>query len=401
MLIGMDINGKPYEFIKDTIDSEDFLILQGGKRAGKTVCIMQYIYSELQRAKKPKKALIVTDTFARLRDSLLSDLQYFTTPGTHRLNMSQSPRIFFENGSEISFCCADRDTRGYTSDKDYIFFNECIMYDYQVVRDLLKAGGNGCKVFFDYNPYNRFYVNERYQNDKNKLILTYKDNAFCPKFARRELEKIAAEGENAKYGTFERYLYEVECEGLDSKLSGLCFPKFNVINESEYFLNPVQEILASDWGQVTTSADPDVVIGCKFLNDKILLHEYYYDNAGTDHDIAEVLKNLKFDKQYFVYETSTAGEARVRNIYNISGLRFNYRPCTKGAGSVMLGIRNLQKYHILATSTSRNIINEQKNYKFVLQNDIVKPADNFNHAFDALRYAYDFYCNAYRELNQF
>lgn len=390
----MKVNEKYYNFIRTTFVREDYCILQGGKRAGKTFSILQYIYLDLIQNPK-RKALIVTDTFARLRESLLSDFAIIAgeNEGLSKVVWSGTPRIDFYNGNSITFCCADRDARGFTSNKNYIFFNECIMYGEDVVRDVLKAGADDCKVFFDYNPFTRFYVNDHYETATNKLITSYRDNPFCPKFAREQLDRQAEIGRSAKSGTLERYLYEVECLGANAELSGLCFPNVDTCTEDEYDECELPEVLASDWGQVLSSADPDVVCGFKFDGNRILCREYYYRNDGTDGDIAEVLKSIKFARQWFVFETATAGEARVKNIYNLSGLRFRYVPCSKGVGSIMIGIRNLQEYKLLITESSRNFRNEQRNYKYVTKGDIMQPSDKYNHAFDCLRYAFDFWCN--------
>lgn len=390
----MKLNGLYHDFFEDTFKSEDFVILQGGKRSGKTTSILQHIYLALLQKKK-QHAIIVTDTFARLRDSLLADLDAIRSenPRLSRISWSATPRLDTVNGNSISFIPADRDARGYTSNKSFIFFNECIQYGENVVRDVLKAGGDNCKVFFDYNPYTHFYVNDKYETPTNKLITTYKDNPFCPKFAYDELERQAEVGRNAAAGTMERYVYEVECLGLNASLAGLCFPNVSIVDDSEYFKNPAPEVLASDWGQVLSTADPDVICGFKFNGNRILCHEHYYRNDGSDADIADMLKQIPFKRQFFVYETATAGEARVRNIFNESGLRFRYVPCSKGVGSVMIGIRNLQPFDICITKSSLNMIRESKNYKYVSKGDIMQPADRFNHAFDCLRYAFDFYCN--------
>lgn len=349
---------------------------------------------------RKRRALIVTDTFARLRDSLLNDYQVVAAehPSSSRICWSGTPRIDFYNGNSISFLCSDRDSRGFSSDKNIIFFNECIQYEDSVVRDALKMGADDCKVIFDYNPYTRFYVNDKYETLTNKLITNYKDNPFCPKFAREQLEQQAAIGAVAKSGTFERYIYEVECLGVNSELSGLCFPNSETITDAEYEDCELPEILASDWGQVLTSADPDVICGYKFDGNRILCKEYYYRNDGTDADIAEVLKTIPFRKQWFVYETATAGEARVKNIYNISGLRFRYVPCSKGVGSIMIGIRNLQEYNVCITESSRNFLYEQRNYKYITKHDIMQPSDRYNHAFDSLRYAFDFFTNNKKKI---
>lgn len=390
----MKINGTYWEFLNDTFSGGDFAICQGGKRAGKTVSILQYIYLD-HLTKRKRRSLIVTDTFARLRDSILSDYNMIAAehPKSSRICWSGTPRIDFFNGNSISFLCADRDSRGFSSDKNIIFFNECIQYEHNVVRDALKAGSDDCKVVFDYNPFYRFYVNEKYETDRNKLVTCYKDNPFCPRFAAEQLAQQEEIGKNAKAGTMERYLYEVECLGVNAELSGLCFPNADVCTDDEYDQLLLPEVLAGDWGQVLSTADPDVVCGFKFAGNKIYCKEYYYRNDGTDADIAEALQQIPFKRQFFVFEYATSGRARIDSIYRASGIKFRYVPASKGVGSVMIGIRNLQEYEIRITASSLNFQNEQRNYKYITKNDIMQPADKYNHAFDCLRYAFDFFVN--------
>ncbi len=388
----MKVNGIYHEFINDTIQDEDFLIFQGGKRAGKTVGILQWLY--LQHVQSKKRTVICTDTYSRLRDSILSDWKFADeVKGISKIIKSGSPRIEFFNGSLIDFTYAGKDSRGYTSDKDFLFFNESIMYEHTTVRDLLKSGGDNCKVLFDYNPYNRFYVNDIYENGRNKLITTYKDNAFVPEFARKQLQDQERIGKHAKEGTLERYLYEVECAGIDSVLSGLIFKNYDSCSDQFYDELNEPEILGADWGQVLSTADPDCVIGVKITDDAIYMKEYYYANDGNDKDIADSLRSVNFKDNYFVYETATAGEVRVKNIYNESGLRFKFIPATKGKGSVIIGIRNIDNLNrkIVITDTSKNIEHERQNYKWVMHNGIMQPTDKYNHSFDTLRYIFNFW----------
>ena len=393
----MKVNRIYHEFINDTIKTEDILGFQGGKRAGKTVGILQWL--DIQNIKSKKRTVICTDTFSRLRDSILSDWKFTSSnPKISKIIHSGSPRIEYFNGSLIEFTYAGKDTRGFTSDKDFIFFNESIMYEEDTVRDLLKAGGDNCKVFFDYNPYNRFYFNDKYENYRNKLITTYKDNAFVPSFAKKQLQEQEEIGKNAKEGTLERYLYEVECAGIDSVLSGLIFKNYDTISDADYDRLLVPEILGADWGQILSTADPDCVIGFKITPSAIYMKEYYYANDGSDADIANALKSVNFKNNYFVYETATAGDVRVRNIYNESGLKFRFAPAEKGKGSVIIGIRNIDNVNrkIIITDSSKNIQYERENYKWIIKNGMMMPSDKYNHSFDALRYVFNFYVNNLR-----
>lgn len=375
------------EFLNDTLAREDYAILQGGKRAGKSFALEQFVYEKLLRQKR--KTIILTDTYSRLRDSLISDFQLITSENPKLTKITRGTgayNIKFYNGSEINFVCSEKDTRGFTSNNDFIICNEANMYSWNKVNDLLKSGADNCKVIFDYNPYTRFYVQDYYEMPTNKLITTFLDNPLIPKFARKQLEEQALRGEKAASGTMDRYLYEVECLGVDSNLSGLCFPNAEIVSEKEYVELNATEILCSDWGQSGATADPDVVIGLKIFGNDIYIHEYLYDNASTDDDIFKAL-NAKVQKhsQFFVYETATSGLSRINNLYAM-GLRFRFVPAQKPP--LMYSIREMKDYTLKITETSLNVRFEQQNYNFINRNGILQPADKNNHAMDAMRYGY-------------
>ena len=383
----MKVIRKYREFLEDTLTTSDFAILQGGKRAGKSIALEQFLYEKLLTQKR--KAIILTDTYSRLRDSVISDFQMITSENPTLTKITRGTgayNIKFYNGSEINFVCSEKDTRGFTSNNNFIVCNEANMYEWNKVNDLLKSGADDCKVIFDYNPYTRFYVQDYYETPDNKLITTYNDNPLIPKFALKQLQEQALRGETAASGTMDRYLYEVECLGIDSNLSGLCFPNAEYITEKDYFDLQATEILCSDWGQSGANADPDVVLGLKIFGNDIYVHEYFYDNASTDKDIYEVL-NAKVPKksQFFVYETATSGVSRINNLYAM-GLRFRFVPAQKPP--LMYSIREMKDFRLMITETSLNVRFEQQNYNYINRGGILQPADKNNHAMDAMRYGF-------------
>ena len=177
------------EFLNDTLAREDYAILQGGKRAGKSIGLEQFVYEKSLRSKI--KTIILTDTYSRLRDSVISDFMMITEENPKLTKITRGAgayNIKFYNGSEINFVCSEKDTRGFTSNNQFIICNEANMYSWNKVNDLLKSGADNCKVIFDYNPYTRFYVQDYYETQTNKLITTYNDNPLIPKFALKQLQ---------------------------------------------------------------------------------------------------------------------------------------------------------------------------------------------------------------------
>ena len=393
----MDIvaSHKHMEFLRACKD-ERYTIMQGGRRSGKTWSILQYML--IQSLQRPNtRCLIVTDTFARLSNTLFTDLRDIA-PNLGKLTKGSNPSFQLPNGSYWNFVCANRNTKGYSSIYDFIFFNEAIQYEWNVARDILKAAGDKCRVFADYNPYTRFWVNDEFETGHNKLITTYHDNQFIPEVTRQLLQEQEVRGRNAPRGTMERYLYEVECLGVDSARSGLCFPNCEVISMKDYDSVEAQETLGMDWGVVHEVGDPDAIIAIKVVGDDVYVRELWYPNTGTDKEIADVInawrEKTKTEYPLAVYEYASFGENRVKSVISYGASReMNWRRCSKRG--VQVDLANMCRVMLHVTENSPNFIEEQRNYKYVQKGDNLVPVDRFNHAMDALRYAW----NGYNDLN--
>ena len=57
----MKVIRKYREFLEDTLKSSDFAILQGGKRAGKSFALEQFVYEKLLRQKSKTIIYFVSD----------------------------------------------------------------------------------------------------------------------------------------------------------------------------------------------------------------------------------------------------------------------------------------------------------------------------------------------------
>jgi len=71
------------------------------------------------------------------------------------------------------------------------------------------------------------------------------------------------------------------------------------------------------------------------------------------------------------------------------GKSLNIIPCMKKQGSVLTGIQKMQKYQIIVTPRSKNLIKELNNYVWLDKKSDV-PIDDFNHLIDPTRYAVDY-----------
>lgn len=361
---------------------ERYLFFRGSARSGKTFAICQII-TGLCMGKK-LKVFILTPDYPRQSDIVETFIQ---ASGLNVVGTKDGRMSIFPNGSKIWFRSFDDYAKAKGKEADIMFFNESNDIEFLVVKRLLA--GLNIQAFFDYNPTKRFWRHtEPMFNNCKELVTTFRDNIFLPKQLSEEYENDIRIASSAGATALQRWWADVFCLGLDNDSGGLCFPNAKEINKHQYDAINILEVFGTDWGSELATADPDVVIGVKadFTNKKIWACEYYYRNDGTNSDIADVLK--QHDGSTVVFETATAGEQRMVNIRKLAGVRLNLYPAQKGAGSVMAQIRELQAWEI--NICGENFIAEARAYAFGFNGVTIAAEDKSNHAFDALRYVYNY-----------
>ncbi len=136
------------------------------------------------------------------------------------------------------------------------------------------------------------------------------------------------------------------------------------------------------------SVDPDTLIRVAVDHKKMLIHvdEEYYDTKqlGTN-DIIELNKS-RIRKSSDLIVGDSAEDRLIADIKKQGKL--NIVECWKAPGSVNASLLKMADYTIVYTPRSRNIRTELKNY---IWNDKKAgiPIDKWNHAIDAIRYAFD------------
>ena len=134
-----------------------------------------------------------------------------------------------------------------------------------------------------------------------------------------------------------------------------------------------------DFGYVN---DPTTLVKvCKDKNN-IYVKEYCYNTGLSTSQISDILTNT-IDKE----DTVIADNAESRLIAELQELGHRVYPCTKGKDSVRNGITQMQDYTIIVDN-SPNIKKELNNYRWHEKISNM-PVDDFNHAIDAIRYAFD------------
>lgn len=369
--------------------NEKRLILQGSRRSGKTIAIMQLLemtayYSNI------KKILCVNPSYPNLQDlqAVFTKVTGIEPQGSLKYGISAKV-----GDCLFQFRAFDKPTKAQGTEADIVYYNECNMLDEAMVKTC-NLGIRG-KQIYDFNPANRFWI-DKYITDDNFLQTTWRDNPYLPQHQVQEFLDMEERAERPDATTLDKYSRDVYCLGIyGTSTGGLIFPRFEIVTTEEYLSIMSREIVGNDWGASDTTRDPDVFIGTKRTGGCLFIHEYLYDNNISDYDIAKIVDNFEIGTE-IVFETSTAGHKRVQTISRLMRHSMNWRKASKGKGSVLAGIRNLSQYKtIYITDCSVNIIREFENYSWVENEGVLIPQDKFNHAIDAIRYAEEFNLRKY------
>jgi len=150
------------------------------------------------------------------------------------------------------------------------------------------------------------------------------------------------------------------------------------------------ESLPFVFGQDYGYDDPTTLVKVSINKKKKLLYldEIFYLSSLDDDKIFNL--NLKNCGRSLIIGDSAAKTTIVTlQRKKDEGKNLNIIPCVKGKGSVLTGIQKMQKYQIIVTQRSKNLIKELNNYVWLDKKSDV-PIDDFNHLIDPVRYAVDY-----------
>ena len=132
------------------------------------------------------------------------------------------------------------------------------------------------------------------------------------------------------------------------------------------------------------SIDPTTLIKIAIDDKKevIYVDECYYREGLTTGEIYRANAKYASSKDLIV-----ADSAEPRLIAELKSSGLNMKATVKGQDSVRAGILKMQDYKLVLTANSTNVAKECNNYVW---NDRKSdtPIDDYNHAIDAIRYAF-------------
>jgi len=340
--------------------------LQGGTRSGKTFSTIYYFiwlcnnYSGLEID-------IVRDTFTSLKSTVWKDFKQVLV--NHNMynpnNHNKTDKFYILNKNTISYYGADDPGKIHGRARDILWLNEADQLKEDTIDQLFPRTRH--KIIMDYNP---AMPSEHWLNpyiDKNPpIITTYKDN---PHLTRDQILDIESKKSN-------KYWWSVYGTGQRTRPTGVIFENWI---ESE-FDESLPFIWGMDFGYVN---DPTTLIKVAKKDNKLFVQEFIYDKGLSTDQIADLMRDIVEPS-----ETVIADNAEPRLIDELWRKGFKIYPCKKGKDSVRNGIAQMQDYTIHVHPDSHNIKKELNNYIWHTKGGNV-PIDKFNHAIDAIRYAFD------------
>lgn len=348
---------------------------QGGTSSGKTYSIMQLLFVRAME-KYNQVITVVGQDVPNLKKGAFRDAK------TIRNNspilqawfpkVNEGERIFYcINGSVIEFTSYKDAQDAKSGKRNRLFINEANGVPFDIFWQLYIRTSD--EVFIDYNPSARFWVHEKMlnRNDVQLIISDHRQNRF-----------LTAEQHDMIEGIEDDELWKVYARGATGAITGLVFPRFNVVDE----LPPREEwkmsVYCLDFGFTN---DPTALIHLVLAHGELWMDELLYNTGMTNPAIAERAKQMGLTRA----DVIIADSAEPKSIRELQNLGLNVEACVKGADSIKNGIDILKRYVLNVTRRSTGLRKEMLNYKWKVTKDGVttnEPVDCFNHAIDAVRY---------------
>ena len=352
-------------------------VIRGGTSASKTFSILPIL---IDRAIKTSnlEISVVSESIPHLRRGALKDfLKIMMALGRYNDNQfnKSTLKYTFSNGSYIEFFSVDQPDKLRGARRNVLYVNECNNVDFDSYYQLaIRTSG---EIWLDYNPSSLFWVDRELinQDDVDFITLTYLDNEALSETIVKEIESAK---EKAKTSSYWANWWQVYGLGQTGSLEGVCIPDWKEIqlpNEARLLC------YGMDWGY---SNDPTSLIAMYKYNDAYVFDELIYQKGLLNSDISNLLKTNGVND--IVY----ADSAEPKSIAELNSYGHNVLPVSKGRDSIVYGLNLINQNKVYVTSRSKNLINELRNYIWMVDkqgNKLNKPIDAYNHAIDAMRYA--------------
>ena len=327
-------------------------VIQGGQSSSKNYSIAQILL--IKALEKQRIITVMTDTYDNLKDGAIQDFRHIFESNEQDWNKyynKSSHDINIKNSIiQFRYISDNKSDAGKSKRRDILYMNECNKIGWQVASTYI--GRTHEAVYLDFNPDNEFWVHTEVPKLKNKngesiseiIIVTYRDNEFCPE---SEKEFIESRKDNIEW-------YRVYGLGQTGYYSERRIYSFKFIFE----LPATAQRIASgmDFG---VSPDPTILIDVWKLNNNLYIDEVFCLNNLLPEKINGAERMAIVDQLDFVRHNKgqliIADSAGATEIKDLKKYGYNVKGVKKTPGSIVSGINKTRGYNLYITERSVNM----------------------------------------------
>lgn len=386
--------GKKYlKFFVDT-NKERWVVLQGGRRSGKSFAVYHWLH--FLASGSPVTIMVVAASFPALQLAMNDFARATGLTVTGSLMLGYSCTL--TNGSKFLFRSFDSYEKAQGSTADYLYLEECLNIPEEIVSVLAMSVTK--QIFCAYNPTKTSYVDKYIKKDKsNYLKTTFKDNPYLTEAQVQEFEEMKRRALLPTASVLEQYQYTTYYLGDFGSMSGKVFKVVYTCTEDEYKQVPASELYSLDFGfTANIQSDETALAGIKIHDGKLWLHEYLYSTAlVNDEDLALAMAGLGLDVySQLIGDYGGLGATRIRALATAGDYTWTDPRISSGFTianakklKIIDGLLRMLQYEIHVTETSVNFRKELDNYELT---DTQKPKNGLHdHLIACARYGVSSY----------
>lgn len=373
----LEIPQKYLEFFIRNFD-ERFLILQGGRRSGKTYSTFQFLYL-LCSGTERFHIQVATPTYSLLQATIqdFRDCIGLPVQGSKLLgDYAQTP-----NGSIFEFISYDKPEKAVGRKCDYLFLNESIFLPESVFITLIQGVRNG--IILNYNPVASAWSDKYIAEDRhNFLKTTWKDNPYLTDYQKEEFENLKKRALSPTATILDQFYYKTYYLGDFTEVGGKVFTQIFTCTDEEFDKIDSYPSYGMDFGLVNGGDQTALV--CVKIKDNCLYAKQliYSNNLAKDEDLAKELTRVGITLTDCIpSDFGGMGKSRIMNLRDTYG--FDIKNCRKNR--IIDDLQQILQFDkIVVTENSVDLRKEMENYELSAEG---KPKGD-DHAIDSLRYAY-------------
>ncbi len=355
-------------------------LLEGGTSSSKTYSMLQFLIYIAEKAPKPTLISLVSESLPHLKRGMIRD--FFNILGEsadHNPYYSKTEFTYKrpEWKGAFEFFGADDASKVRGPRRQILAINEGNNIPWETARGLDIR--TSMFTIVDWNPVGRFWAHEHWIDTDE---VPHPENAYSHSTYLDAKDVIPGQlvQDIEAYRNTDPNWWRIYGLGLEGKITGLVYPNFEQVDEL-----PMGAVFYGlDYG---FSADPTVLVKNVVVGDKLYSQQMFYDYSGlTNGQIAQRFGLLGIRNEPIYPDPDEPKSAE-----ELRQLGYNVRQAVMGRGSVDFGQQKVNNYYQYWTKDSLECIEEQRNFRFIVDKVTELFTDRtthrWSHGMAARRYA--------------